>query len=385
MSIQMKKIAISFLFLLPIILALSQIKKKDYDLTSWSAGKTPEEIGLRVTERFLITPHTRSSGTSPGVDYSAPPKFINYPEVCTWLGGLWFADVTNNKDLYEQLEKRFIPLLGDKRDMLPKPDHVDKNVFGAVPLELYRETRNNRYLELGLIYADSQWTLPEGARPKQVEWAEQGYSWQTRLWIDDMFMITAVQSQAYRATGDRKYIDRTAREMVLYLDTLQLDNGLFYHTPNAPFCWGRGNGWMAVGMTEILRILPEDHPDRARIMSGYNSMMASLLKYQADDGMWRQIIDDPELWNETSCTAMFTYAMITGVKNEWLDRVIYGAAARKAWIALAGYIDDNGRLTEVCAGTGARNIREHYVNRPRVVGDMHGQAPLLWCAAALLR
>ena len=50
---------------------------------------------------------------------------------------------------------------------------------------------------------------------------DQGYSWQTRLWIDDMFMITAVQSQAYRSTKNRKYIDRTAKEMVLYLDKLQ--------------------------------------------------------------------------------------------------------------------------------------------------------------------
>ncbi len=48
-------------------------------------------------------------------------------------------------------------------------------------------------------------------------------------------MITIVQTQAYKVTGDRKYIDRAAKEMVLYLDELQRPNGLFYHAPDVPF------------------------------------------------------------------------------------------------------------------------------------------------------
>ena len=138
-------------------------------------------------------------------------------------------------------------------------------------------------------------------------------------------------------------------------------------------------------MSEILRAMPENHPDRLRIMEGYRKMMASLLLHQADDGMWRQVIDDPELWKETSSTAMFTYAMITGVKNGWLDEKTYGAAARKAWLSLVKYIDPEGNVTDVCEGTGTGNDRAHYMNRKRNTGDFHGQAPVLWCTAALLR
>ena len=101
--------------------------------------------------------------------------------------------------------------------------------------------------------------------------------------------------------------------------------------------------------------------------------------------MWRQLIDDPEAWKETSGTAMFTYALITGVKNGWLNKKTYGAAARKEWLALIEYINKDDELTEVCAGTNIKNSREHYLNRLRIVGDLHGQAPLLWCATALLR
>src|SRR5690606_7488198 len=137
-------------------------------------------------------------------------------------------------------------------------------------------------------YADGQWTLPSNATQPQKDWYADGYSWQTRLWIDDMFMITALQAQAYLATGDEKYIDRTAKEMVLYLDRLQRGNGLFFHAPDAPFFWARGNGWMAVGMAEVLRALPKEaryNVYRERIMTGYQAMMATLLKYQMNDGM----------------------------------------------------------------------------------------------------
>lgn len=362
-----------------LIVANSVGQNKDYDLENWPVGKSPQEIGLRIAEKYLNSPHSQFGNTKP----PKPPKQITYPDVCTWLGGMWFAEATKNKKLLGRFEDRFQPLFNEESNLLPKPNHVDNNVFGALPLELYLQTGEQKYLDLGLKYADSQWIVPEDATQEQRQLADKGYTWQTRMWIDDMFMITAVQAQAFRVTNQTKYIDRAAKEMVLYLDELQLNNGLFYHSPEAHFSWGRGNGWMAVGMAEILRILPKENPNRERIFEGYHKMMSALLKYQEEDGMWLQIIDDEEAWKETSSTGMFTYAMIIGVKKGWLNKKTYGSAARKGWLALTGYINADGDLTEVCRGTSIKNSRDHYMNRPRTVGDLHGHAPLLWCAAAL--
>jgi rhamnogalacturonyl hydrolase YesR len=182
--------------------------------------------------------------------------------------------------------------------------------------------------------------------------------------------------------------------MVAYLDKLQQPNGLFFHAPDSPFYWGRGNGWYAAGMAELLRSLPAKHPRRARILEGYRKMMASLLKYQGEDGLWKQLIDHPESWSETSGTGMFAFAMITGVKNGWLDAKTYGPAARKAWLGLVKYLDANANIREVCAGTNkaAKEVGpdldaqlKFYMERPRLTGDLHGQAALLWTATALLR
>lgn len=341
----------------------------------------PEEVGTRIVKKFINTPFTRFG--NPRAEKA--PAYLTYPDACTWLGALWFADRIADNSLKQGLVDKFEPLLGEKSDFLPKRVHVDYNVVGAVPLEIYmQKLGDRRYYDLGMDYADTQWTTPEDAKPEQKAFGDKGYSWQTRIWIDDMFMITTIQSQAYKATGDKKYIDRAADEMVMYLKEIQRPNGLFFHSPDAPFFWARGNGWMAAGMAELLSAMPEDNPNRPAIMKAYKKMMSTLKKYQGKDGMWHQLIDDKEAWNETSGTAMFIYAMIVGVKNGWLKEKEYGPVARKGWLGLVKYINSDDEVTDVCEGTNVKNDRNHYLNRKRITGDLHAHAPLLWCASELV-
>lgn len=368
----------------------------------WPDNSNPISIGNKLVERFLSQPHSIFGR----IRYDRSPTHLTYPDICTWIGALSFCGITGNKMLEKQLVKRFEPIINVDSCLQPIPNHVDVSVFGALPLMLYEITKLERHFDLGMKYADAQWTLPENwtlkNQPKrknplygmlndadifqyeQKMWADKGYSWQTRMWLDDMFMITCLQSRAYIATGDRKYIDRTAYEMVAYMDSLQLDTGLFNHSPGVPYRWARGNGWMAVGFSELLKLLPEDNQYRTRIMDGYLKMMRSLLLYQSENGMWRQLVDDSTLWYETSGTAMFTYAFIVGVKNGWLPEDIYGPAARKAWLALVEYVNTAGDVGGVCEGTNVQNNRQYYVDRKCLTGDLHGQAPILWCATALL-
>lgn len=334
----------------------------DY-FSNWPEGCSPQDIGKRLAERFLVTPHQYNKA--------------HYSEVATWYGALTFAALSKDTDLRDRLIKRFDPLLpgGPDLKLIGQRRHVDDEIFGIVPLEIGLQTRNATYLDYGRSFADRQWENP----------LPDGLSAETRFWIDDMYMLTILQLQAYRATNNAMYLDRAAQEMVAYLDKLQRPNGLFYHAEDAPFFWGRGNGWVAAGMTEMLRDLPKDHPKRARILKGYRAMMAALVEYQSKDGMWRQLIDRDDTWPESSGSAMFAFALISGVKNGWLDAETYGPAARQAWIAVTGYVDQNADVTSVCIGTGKKNDQQYYYERKRVTGDYHGQAPVLWAASALLR
>lgn len=331
---------------------------------------SPAVVGKKISGNFL--PRKFRYETNPAKAHLG----VIYPEVITWYGALEVAGLTKDEELEKRLVAKFAPLLtpeGEKR--INRSPHVDYRVFGAVPLEIYQLNRDKRCLELGLGLADAQWDGKNG----------EGITSEARYWIDDMYMIPLIQVQAFRASGKTVYLDRAARAMCVYLDRLQEENGLFHHGENAPFFWGRGNGWMAAGAAELLRDLPDGHADKQRILDGVGAMMKTLLDLRAETGLWRQLLDEPESWVETSGSAMFTFAMVSGVKDGWLDGEIYGPAARSAWVALCSMVDADGNLEEVCIGTDKGFSKEFYLERPRAAGDLHGQAPMLWTAAALLR
>ncbi len=358
--------------------ATSQPKHSAH-FSNWPAGTSPAEVGKRVAENCL--PRQFRYETNP----QKASLGIIYPEVIAWYGSLTVAQLTGDTNLTARLIQKFEPLLtepGAKR--INRSAHLDYRVFGIVPLEIYLQTKDQRCRDLGLSLADAQWaqTTPDGVTAE------------ARYWIDDMYMIPAIQVQAFRATGETKYLDRAALAMVAYLDKLQEPSGLFFHGKDAPFYWGRGNGWMAAGAAELLRSLHTSHPQHARLLAGYRKMMAALLATQDPNGLWHQLIDKPDSWPETSGSAMFAFAFVTGVKHGWLEEKTYGPAARKAWLALVSYLDQDGNLREVCIGTDKADKVvgpdlgaqwKFYNERPRTAGDLHGQAPMLWTASALLR
>jgi unsaturated rhamnogalacturonyl hydrolase len=371
---QPKAIALTLAAL--ILLSLTPAARAADSFKNWPAGASPREVGKRVAENFLARKLEWEQGKR---------KYVIYPEVCAWYGSLTVARLTKDRDLTARLTSKFAPYLTPEGAAHISPEaHVDYHVFGTVPLELYVETKDARYLELGRGFADRQWekTTPDGITTE------------ARYWVDDMYMMNILQAQAFRATGDVKYLDRASLATATYLDKLQQPNGLFFHAADSPFYWGRGNGWYAAGMAELLRSLPKNHPRRARIMQGYKTMMASLLKYQAEDGLWRQLVDRPDVWAETSGTGMFAFAMVTGVKEGWLDAKTYGPAARRAWLGLVRHLDAEANVSDVCVGTNKAfqevgpdldTQLKFYLARARKTGDLHGQSPILWTATALLR
>ena len=149
--------------------------KANPDLKSFPKGSTPQEVGKRIAEHFVATPHTNFNRPT-------PPKVITYPETCTWYGALTFAKVTKDNTLVNELKQRFEPLFKSRDTLIPKPDHVDYSVFGSVPLELYMQTKDQRYLDLGKRFANNQWAEPQGPRVNadSRRFYAQGLTWQTR-------------------------------------------------------------------------------------------------------------------------------------------------------------------------------------------------------------
>ena len=268
---------------------------------------------------------------------------------------------------------------------------MDDRAFGDLPLEIFIEKGTAACKTLGMARADAQWTPA----------ADTAVTPDARYWSDDMFMITGLQDFGYRATKTQKYLDRAALTMVAYLQALQQSDGLMSHTKQTMAKWGRANGWFAAGMALLLQDLPAS-ANRDTIMAGYKKMMDGLLTVQitsgTDAGAWRQVLDRTDAGVEMSCTAMFTYALVTGIKNGWISGAQYVTAAKNGWTALGNKTNGSGQLSQVCPGTGQasgqsgvgsdlKSQQDFYIKLQSsfAAGDQHGQAPLMWAAIALLR
>lgn len=336
-------------------------------LPSLATDPDPAALGRRAAESIL----SRDPGWNPLRAVLPDSNDFNYQMTCARYGVLMFADVTGDQALVTRVGKTSPVIRGW---FPPATGHVDINVFGIVPLELYRQTGNERYRKVGLKVADDEFKKP----------GPGGVAEYTRYWVDDMYMVCNLQTQAFRNTKNPVYLDRAFTQLLAYCDKLQQPGGLFRHNLESPYFWGRGNGWAAVSMTELILAAPADDPRRAQLMDHWRKMMAALLESQGPTGMWHQLLDAPESYPESSCTGMFVFALATGSRQGWLGPEAR-AAAEKGWKALATYLDDQGRVREVCVGTNAKDSREHYLTRPRSVGDLHGQAAFLWAASAIIR
>src|SRR5256885_9861521 len=115
--------------------------------TKWPAGSSPQEVGKRVAENFVARKLEVEDGKR---------QFAIYPEACAWYGSLTVAQLTKDQDLQNRLIAKFDPLLGEHAKWISPDAHVDMPVFGIIPLEIYQQTKEQKYLELGRGLADKQ-------------------------------------------------------------------------------------------------------------------------------------------------------------------------------------------------------------------------------------
>lgn len=331
----------------------------------WNDSTSPNTIGNKIIKDLLARPEFMYYKT----DFCTA---VHYAEACAGFGAARLAGFLKDTVTLQKLEHRYAKVIDDS--ITNTANHVDANVYGILPLELFKQLGKQKNFNYGMMLANMQWENP----------LPNGLTNQTRYWIDDIYMIGCLQVQAYRVTGENIYLERAAMEIDSYLKKLQQPNGLFYHGSHAPFFWGRGNGWVAAGIAELISALPKNNIYYPSILDGYIKMMDALLSYQTECGMWRQLVDKPESWVETSATAMFGYAIALGVKNGLLNKNKYTGSYQRAWLALVKYINTQGQITDVCVGTGQSEDINYYLARPKIIGDLHGQAPMLWFAYSLL-
>jgi rhamnogalacturonyl hydrolase YesR len=209
------------------------------------------------------------------------------------------------------------------------------------------------------------------------------------VWPDDLYMggVFLVRYGLY--THDIRYIDDAARN-IIHQAALEKDgDGLWFHgyfsttKSHAPFKWARGNGWVTVTLVETLSALPDYDPLRPQLLVILKKQIDGLRPLQAPSGMWRQVLDKSDLWEETSSTAMFAYGIARAVNRGWLP-VADMAIARHAFAGVAENVTPDGKVQNTCGGTNIGTTLDFYINRPRPDDDPHGRGPVLLAGTEIL-
>lgn len=195
-------------------------------------------------------------------------------------------------------------------------------------------------------------------------------------WSDDVFLGTIAAATA----GDPDGLASAVRLITRYAGLLQQPSGLWHHSPDAPFAWGRGNGFAGRGLAEVLTVLSPRHADFSAVLGIYQRHMAGMRLHQAPDGLWHQVVDVSGSYRETSVTALTVTAMARGLRLGWLD-VSYRPVVERAWQGILSRVVDDGSLVDVCISTGAGPTLSHYLNRTAVNGsDDRGGALVMGAA-----
>lgn len=215
------------------------------------------------------------------------------------------------------------------------------------------------------------------------------------MWADDLYMSVPFLVRYYQFTGDRKYIDDAANQFFGFKKRLFMpEENIMSHVydfkydtkTNVP--WGRGNGWVVFSMTELLEVLPEDHPKKNDLIEFLNTLCEGYLALQDDEGMWHQVLNDHDSYPETSCTSMFIYAFSRGVRFGWLKNPEkYVKSIYKAWKAISKTsVDSKGNVYGVCRGSEFSFIPDYYkYELGWNLNDTHGTGIVMLAGIEVIR
>ena len=212
-------------------------------------------------------------------------------------------------------------------------------------------------------------------------------------WADALYMVMPVMTKMYKLTGEIKYLDKLT-DNFLWSDSLMFDKDeqLYYRDAKYIYpkvktaCndgksfWARGDGWVLAGLAKVLADMPHDYKNRAIFVQRFRELAEGVARVQRPGGYWSRsmLCEDDAPGPETSGTAFFTYGMLWGVNNGYLDKATYAPVIEKAW----KYLSETALQPDGSIGF-VQPIGEK--PDPTKTVDAHSQAPFgtgAWLLAA---
>ena len=112
--------------------------------------------------------------------------------------------------------------------------------------------------------------------------------------------------------------------------------------------WGVGNGWAIAGLARVIDLLPADMEEARRLLiERVITLIESTSTYIREDGLFHDVLDDPNSFIETNFSQMLAYGIYRGVKSGWLDKK-WLSVADKCREVVERKVDEYGLVQDVC-------------------------------------
>lgn len=211
------------------------------------------------------------------------------------------------------------------------------------------------------------------------------------VWGDDLYMSVPFLARMGELTGDQKYFDEAARQVILFNKHLwDPQTRIFFHCwyddikQNGVAHWGRCNGWIIMAQVELLDKLPKDHPKRDELIGLLTRQIVGVSRYQNASGLWHQLIDMENTYLETSSSAMYTFAIAKAINEGWLD-LRYAYIAAQGWEGVSSKVLADGQVEGICMGTALNTATYYYAYRPTPLNDLHGIGAVLLAGCEVMK
>ncbi len=346
-------------------------------------------------------------------DFSTSPQW-------TYTHGLLFgamlkAGITYKDDRYFDYVKAYGDTMirndGSIRDYDITAFNIDNIALGPVMIHLFEETGEDRFKKaFYTLNKQLHW------QPQTTDggyWHKLRYPWQ--MWLDGLFMGEPFQTEFAAKYGQPELFDNIVEQFVLAEEhTRDPETGLLYHgwdeshlqswadkeTGCSPHFWARAIGWYVMGIVDVLEYLPKDHPGHEQLITILDRTLSAVVKVQdPETATWWQIMNHPNRegnYLESTASCMFTYAILKGVNEGYLD-TSYKDLGKKSYEGLLNTfikVDENDgevHLTKCCsvAGLGGNPYRdgsyEYYIGEKIRDNDSKGMGPFILASLEIER
>lgn len=225
-----------------------------------------------------------------------------------------------------------------------------------------------------------------------------------QMWLDGLYMANPFYAEygvIYNEPSDLE--DAVLQLTIMEEHARDSTTGLLYHgwdesktqawanpvTGCSPSFWGRGDGWYAMAVVDVLDYLPPGSSIRAKAIGIIQRLAAAIKKVQDPvHGTWYQVLDQGTRegnYRESSASCMFVYALAKAIRLGYIDSSYWDVVKKGYTGILDEFITENSNQTinliQTCltAGLGGNPYRDgsfnYYVyqtqksiNDPKAVG-----------------